>query len=55
MPTRLIDVGKSNSVKLRLVVTHSTKGKWVALSHLWGEKGLLKTTSHKFEEIRSGV
>lgn len=52
LPMRVIDVGIE---PLRLVMAESRRGKWVALSHRWGHKELLKATKANFEELQTGI
>ncbi|CAG8978197.1 hypothetical protein HYALB_00011432 [Hymenoscyphus albidus] len=51
MPTRLLFIGSTGSPCLKLVEAPSTKQKYVALSHCWGDQsGILKTTKSTLEE-----
>ncbi|CAM1508565.1 Fc.00g054130.m01.CDS01 [Cosmosporella sp. VM-42] len=46
LPTRVIDVGPSDgSLEPRLHVTNGSTGKYIALSHCWGARPVLQTTS----------
>jgi hypothetical protein len=37
LPTRVVDIGESEEIAPRLLITDGRKGKWAALSHRWGK------------------
>ena len=55
LPTRLIDVGKSRDEIPRLCLSNGGRGKWVALSHCWGDRPFLKTTKSNIDEMQGGI
>lgn len=57
MPSRVIDVGPADGSRSPfLYVTKSTRGRYIALSHRWGESAITKTTkknlSRRLAEIK---
>ena len=55
LPTRVIDVNYQEN-KVRVVETRGQQGKYVALSHCWGDQNLMNTklTAQTFEEYTTG-
>ncbi|OCL10127.1 HET-domain-containing protein, partial [Glonium stellatum] len=53
LPTRVLDVSPENCI--RLVVSHGMCGQYAALSHCWGAKPLLRTTSMSIEAHQIGI
>lgn len=55
MPTRVIDVGSDNT-DVHLHISHAgEKGRWVALSHCWGNAVPIKTTTSTIDEFAEGL
>jgi hypothetical protein len=55
LPSRVIDVGVSESSEPKLFVTAAQRAKWVALSHRWGHQEFLTTIRSNFEEMTTGI
>lgn len=56
LPTRIIDVGLPNdSVNIVLLVTEQIRGRYVALSHRWGDSDIKKTTRSNLGERLNGM
>jgi hypothetical protein len=55
LPTRLIDVGKSPDEIPRLCLSNGRRGKWVALSHCWGDRPFSKTIESNIDEMQGGI
>ena len=55
LPTRLIDVGvEEDAQSVHLVETRGERGKYIALSHCWGESHSLLTTRGTLEDMKYG-
>ena len=58
MPTRVLAlVGDDTQPSIRLIKTKGRQGRYLALSHCWGEAGKhpLRTTSENYQEHQSGI
>ena len=57
LPFRVLDVGDGSSADYvpRLWRSGSQRGKWVTLSHRWGEVDILKTVRENVEELEAGI
>jgi Heterokaryon incompatibility protein (HET) len=56
LPTRVLDVGYSRADDgLRLLTSKGTRGQWVTLSHCWGGKTPLKTTTKTLPTFELGI
>lgn len=56
LPSRVIDVGtKGGSQEPRLFLTKGTRGRWIALSHCWGNTKPLSTTVASERKMQNGV
>jgi hypothetical protein len=56
LPTRVIDVGDKNSSRVHLVVSHERLGRYVALSHCWGDREPTTTTPDSYvSHIDKGI
>ncbi|KZL87609.1 heterokaryon incompatibility protein, partial [Colletotrichum incanum] len=56
MPTRVIDVGRTNDSQVRLIETARIRASpYVALSYCWGRKGHLLTTQTNFRAMTTGI
>ncbi|KAF2750409.1 HET-domain-containing protein, partial [Sporormia fimetaria CBS 119925] len=54
LPTRVIDVG-SEEIEPRLYVTNGEKEKYVTMSHCWGGKCPVMTTTETIEDHKQGL
>jgi hypothetical protein len=48
LPTRVIDLGDKDSSRVHLVESHGLLGRYVALSHCWGDREPTTTTSDNY-------
>jgi hypothetical protein len=55
LPSRLIDVGSTDSETLKLVETRGAEGTYFTLSHCWGGNQPLKTTKATLHERMDGI
>lgn len=55
LPTRVIDVGDSDSLAVRLILTGGMHGRYTALSHCWGAVKTLTTTRATIDARKSGM
>jgi hypothetical protein len=56
LPTRVIDVGDKDSSRVHLVVSHGRLGRYVALSHCWGDREPTTTTPKNYvSHINKGI
>ncbi|KAK3338060.1 hypothetical protein B0H65DRAFT_311822 [Neurospora tetraspora] len=54
LPTRVVDVSYAPD-KVRIMATNGASGRYITLSHCWGDPGLMNTklTVHNLEEYMS--
>jgi hypothetical protein len=56
LPTRVIDVGDKDSSRVHLVVSHGRLGRYIALSHCWGDREPTTTTPDSYNNhINKGI
>jgi hypothetical protein len=56
LPTRVLDVGDiENPNRLRLYLPEGKQGRYIALSHCWGQITPLSTTKSTIEDLRIGI
>ncbi len=54
LPSRLIDIGDSDEVLPRLVLSRGGRGKWIAHSHRWADTPFLRTDTGNIEAMQAG-
>lgn len=54
LPTRVLDVGESSKY-IRLVETQRKNGRFIALSHCWGQENVQKTTRGNYRSQIEGI
>lgn len=57
LPTRLVDIGNSDSAAIRLAITEEdhVQGPYMTLSHCWGDALFLQLTQTTFSSLRGGI
>lgn len=56
LPTRVLDVGPTDgSIDVKLVETGRRPDKYVALSHCWGKKQIITTTTDNIDEHKVAI
>ena len=55
LPSRVIDIGKLVESVPKLLVGKPKRGKWVALSHRWGQDDFLTLVTSNVEEMERGI
>lgn len=54
LPTRVIDLGDSNEA-IRLLETHNMCGKYICLSHCWGESPTILSTRERYKVFTNNI
>ncbi|KAJ2988194.1 hypothetical protein NUW58_g4108 [Xylaria curta] len=54
LPTRVVDIGPTNGT-IKLIETNGAKGRYVCLSHCWGESQIITTTQSTLEQRKSSI
>lgn len=54
-PTRLLEVGPLNTIRLRMTEIDPPSGPYLSLSHCWGSAVFLKLTLQNIESLKAGI